>query len=414
MNILIASDSYKGSLSSKRVAELIEIGVREVMPEANVIKVAVADGGEGTVDSMISCVGGTLAYCTVSGPLGADTNAEYGIFDNGNAIMEMAEASGLTLIEEAQLDILKASTYGTGQMIKAALDRGCREIYIGIGGSATNDGGIGMAQALGAHFYDKDGCEVGRGGGELERIEKIDLNDMDHRLKNSKLITMCDVSNLLCGPTGAAAIYGPQKGATPELIKRLDDGLSHLAGVIKRDIGIDVLSISGGGAAGGLGMGLVAFTGAKLQSGIEAVLQAVNIEEKIRWADLVITGEGRIDGQSMNGKVPMGIASKAAQQDVATIAIVGCIGENAQNVFENNIDSLESCVVAPCTIEDALMQAETNLVFATERIIRSISVGLKLKLRSQYNENSGSGRRGTNGIGNRRGCGKSGIFGCKC
>lgn len=379
MNILIASDSYKGSLTTKEVARLIGDGIHKVLPETNLMYVPMADGGEGTVDAMIDCLGGHYEYCNVIGPMGETINAKYGILSDGKAIIEMATASGLPLVNEENRNILEATTYGTGQLIKAALDKGCRQIYIGIGGSATNDGGIGMAQALGAHFYDKDGQEVGYGGGVLASITDFNLNQMDLRLQETEIIVMSDVSNPLYGPTGAAAVYGPQKGATPEIVQLLDTGLRNLASVVNHKLNLDVSQMVGGGAAGGLGMGLVAFTGAKLTSGIKGMLKAANFEEKLHWADLVITGEGRIDGQSINGKVPAGIAEISAKYNVPVIAIVGSIGQGAEIVYEHHIESLESCVKAPCTVEEAIESAKENLILATERIMRSIALGMRIK-----------------------------------
>jgi len=378
LNILIASDSYKGSLSTDKVAELIEKGVRKVFSGANLAYIPMADGGEGTVDAMVTALNGRYEYQEVIGPMGDTVSAKYGVLEDGKAVIEMAAASGLPLVPEEQRNILKATTYGTGQLIKAALDLGCKQIYIGIGGSATNDGGIGMAQALGAHFLDENGKEAGFGGGALDSIVDIDLSGMDERLKETELVIMSDVSNPLCGPEGASAVYGPQKGATPEQVELLDQGLFHLARIIKRKFNKEVDQLKGAGAAGGLGMGLVAFAGGRLQSGIEAVMKASDFNSKLEWADLVITGEGRIDGQSVNGKVVTGISKYAAMHHVPVIAIVGSIGKNAEAVYEYHIDSMESCVVSPGTLEEALKSAEDNLIAATVRIMRSILVGMRL------------------------------------
>lgn len=389
MNILIASDSYKGSLSTKEVAKQIGIGVHKVIKDANLMYIPMADGGEGTVDAMIDCLGGHFEYCHVVGPMGDEVRAKYGVLEDGTAVIEMAEASGLTLVAEDKRNIMKATTYGTGQLIKAAMDNGYRQIYIGIGGSATNDGGIGMAQALGAHFYNSNGEEVGYGGGELQSITAIDIDHMDVRLKDTQINVMSDVTNPLCGPKGASVIYGPQKGATEQDILQLDAGLLNLANLIEKKINTDVKCLPGAGAAGGLGMGLVAFTKAKLQSGIEAMLKVANFREKLKWADLVITGEGRIDGQTVNGKVPTGIAKIAADFNVPTIAIVGSIGKDAEIVYQYHIESMESCIVAPCTVENAIEHAQENLVSATERIMRAIALGIKLSKNTTDKEDNG-------------------------
>lgn len=380
MNILIASDSYKGSLSSLEVAEQIGKGIKKVIPEVNIINIPIADGGEGTVKAIITSMGGRIERCRVAGPMGNEVIAEYGILKNGNAVIEMASASGLPLVQKQERNVLKATTFGTGQLIKSALDKGCKEIYIGIGGSATNDGGVGMAQALGGRFIDHQGNEVGFGGEALKKIVTIDLKNMDDRLKNTKIIVMSDVTNVLCGPAGAAAVYGPQKGASDEDIKILDEGLKNLAGVVKLSLGKGVLEMKSGGAAGGLGMGLFAFAGAEITSGIDAILKMIKFDEKLKWADLVITGEGRMDEQSVNGKVPVGISKRASDYNVPVIAIVGCIGKNADMVYQHHIESMESCVSSPCTLEEALENSKENLAAAAERLIRTIMVGMKLTL----------------------------------
>jgi len=381
LNILIVSDSYKGSLSSKKVGELISQGIRKVNMETNIMNLPMGDGGEGTVEAIVDCLGGKFDYCNVIGPMGNEVNAKYGVLTDGTAIIEMAEASGLTLVPKDQRDILSATTYGTGQLIKDVLNKGCRKIYIGIGGSATNDGGIGMAQALGAHFRNKDGEEVGFGGGKLASIVEVDLTELDSRIRETEIIILSDVSNPLCGPTGAAAIYGPQKGASPEQIEYLDRGLQNLASIIQSNLGVDIIEIEGAGAAGGLGMGLIVFAGGKLKSGIDTILELIDFDKKLEWADLVITGEGRIDGQSLNGKVPIGISNFASRYGVPVIAIVGSIGNGANEIYQYNIASLESCVVAPCTLEQAIENSEQNLVLAAERIMRSIVLGSKLYMK---------------------------------
>ncbi|MGF7142759.1 glycerate kinase [Anaerotaenia torta] len=379
MNILIVSDSFKGSLSSRQVAERISQGIRKVSTGAKIRSIPVADGGEGTVEAVIECLGGSYGYCDVVGPMGDKVKARYGILEDGAAIIEMAEASGITLVPRQQQNVLRATTYGTGQLIKDVLDKGCRNIYIGIGGSATNDGGVGMAQALGAHFLDSNGKEVGYGGGQLASIAEINLDHMDSRLKEARITVLSDVTNPLCGPTGAAAVYGPQKGASPEQVRLLDSGLQSLAQVIKETLDIEVKDIKGAGAAGGLGMGLLVFTGAKLQIGINTILELADFEKKLEWADLVITGEGRIDEQSLNGKVPIGISNYASKYGVPVIAIVGSIGRGAHEVFHHNIAAMESCVAAPCTLEQAMENSEQNLILAAERIMRSILLGIKLR-----------------------------------
>lgn len=378
MNIIIASDSYKGSLSTSEVADHIRTGVKRVFPDAGFQLIPMADGGEGTVDAMVSSLGGHYETIMVTGPMGTPVEARFGILKNNKAVLEMAMASGLPLVPANQRNILKATTYGTGEMLKKAMDLGCRQIYIGIGGSATNDGGIGMAQALGVHFLDEDGKEVGFGGGAVSSIKTIDMKDLDPRLKETAIIVMSDVDNPLCGSKGASVVYGPQKGADPQQIQYLDQSLSHLADVCVSCGLPDLRNMPGAGAAGGLGMGLAAFTGAALCSGIEAVLDASNFEDKLKWADLVITGEGRIDEQSVYGKVPTGISKYAAVHQVPVIAVVGCIGNGAEAVFQYGIDTIESCVYAPGTLDDALANAAANVENAAERVMRAVAVGMKL------------------------------------
>lgn len=379
MKIIIAADSFKGSLCAAEAAEIIETGVRKVLPEAEVVKIPMADGGEGTVDAMVGCLGGHYEYCSVTGPMGEEIQAKFGNLSHGKAVIEMAAASGLTLVEAGRRDIMKATTYGTGQLIKRALDMGFEQIYIGIGGSATNDGGTGMAQALGAHFYNASGEEIGFGGGELSSIESIDLSEMDPRLLKTQIIVMSDVTNPLCGENGAAAVYGPQKGASTEQVAILDRGLFHLADLVKRFCHKDVMEMKGAGAAGGLGMGLVAFAGARLCPGIEAVMEAAEYEKHLVNCNLVITGEGRMDDQTVNGKVPAGVAACAAKSGVPTVAVAGCLGDGADILYHHSIASMESCVCAPVTLEQAMKNASDNLIRATERMMRFIVLGMNLK-----------------------------------
>lgn len=381
MNIVIATDSFKGSLSTVMAAKQMETGIRRVFPDASVTCIPIADGGEGTVDAMISGLGGDLEYADVTGPLGKPVTAKYGILKSGAAVIEMAAASGLTLVPPGEMDIMSATTFGTGELVRAALDKDCRKIYIGIGGSAANDGGTGMAQALGAHFYDASGQELPFGGGTLGCLARIDLQNMDPRLKDTELIIICDVDNPLCGPRGASAVFGPQKGATPEMVLELDCNLAHLAELVQQQCGVDAAGIPGAGAAGGLGMGLIAFTGAKPQPGIETMLNIAGFDEKVKNADLVITGEGRIDSQSVYGKVPVGVARRAQKHHVPVIAVVGCEGPGAGAVYDHGIQSIFSAVSAPCSMEEAIANAQENVSAAAERAMRAVRIGMQLKSR---------------------------------
>lgn len=378
MKIVIAPDSYKGSNTAIKVASQIEKGVLKVFPDAQTIKIPIADGGEGTVDALIESSGGTFKKAVVCGPLGEKVEAVYGILPDKTAVIEMAAASGLPLVPKHMRNPLVTTSYGTGQLIKAALDEGCKKIIIGLGGSATNDGGIGLAQALGVSFSDKGGNELSLGGGELSKLCCIDDTKIDARLSKCEITLACDVKNLLCGEKGAAAVYGPQKGATLEMVKILDKGLSVFADRIFEKYGIQVKEIEGMGAAGGLGVALVVFCGAKIKSGIETVLDAVNIDEKLKNCDLVITGEGRIDGQSIYGKVPVGVAAAAKRFDIPVLAIVGDIGVNASAVYDYGIDSIMSNVNRAMPLAEAIAESSELLVDAAERAMRMIKIGMNI------------------------------------
>lgn len=379
MRIIVASDSYKGSSSTMQVADAVEKGIKKVFSQAEVVKIPVADGGEGTVDALVTGTGGVYKEVEVVGPLGERLKASYGVLNNKVAVIEMAAASGLPLVPQNKRNPLVTTTYGTGQLIKAALDEGCKKIFIGIGGSATNDAGLGMAQALGVKFTDKDGNSLGYGGGELARLAHIDISNLDARLKDSEIIVACDVSNPLCGEKGASAVYGPQKGATPEMVKQLDENLGHFADIVQHQLGQDVAGIPGTGAAGGLGAGLIVFCGASLRSGIETVLDLIGIDQYLQGADLVITGEGRIDGQSIYGKVPVGISKRAGKYNVPVLAIVGGMGEGASAVYEYGIGSIMSIVNGPMALEIAMKKSEELLEDTAERAMRIVKIGMNIK-----------------------------------
>ena len=341
MKIVVAPDSFKGSLTAIEVSDAIEKGIREVFPEAEIIKIPMADGGDGTVQCLVNATGGKILEEKVIGPLGNEVWAFYGILgDRKTAIVEMAAASGLTLVPEGKRNPLITTTYGTGQLIKAALNQGCRKMIIGIGGSATNDGGAGMVQALGTKLLDKDGEEIGFGGGELKKIVKIDISCMDKRLSDIKVLVASDVNNPLCGPQGASRIYGPQKGATPEIIEELDESLAYFAELIKRDLHKDIKDIPGAGAAGGLGASLIAFLNAEFRPGIEIMIEAVKLEQAIKDADLVITGEGKIDSQTIYGKAPIGVAKIAKKYNVPVVAVAAIIEEDSRIFQSYGIDTL--------------------------------------------------------------------------
>lgn len=376
--MLLASDSYKGSLTTMQVAEQIKKGVRKVFPEAEFMCVPVADGGEGTVETMVTHLGGEYRTVKVTAPDGSKIDARYGILKNGIAVIEMAAASGLPIIPKEKRNVMTATTYGTGEMIKAALAEECEQIYIGVGGSATNDGGVGMAQALGYSFLDRNGKEVGFGGGELEKIEKIDSSGADPRLKKKKIVVMSDVVNPLCGKSGAAAIYGPQKGASPKQVEELDRGLKHLANLIREQMGINLEELPGAGAAGGLGAGLVAFAGAEIRSGIKTVLELANFREKLDWADLVITGEGKIDSQSVLGKVISGISQMAKEKNIPVIAVSGAIEYGAEVIYDKGVSTMEAAVCKTMQLDEAVRNADTLVENAVERVMRAVRIGQKI------------------------------------
>ncbi|MFO7294739.1 MAG: glycerate kinase [Clostridia bacterium] len=380
MKIVLAPDSFKGSFSSLEVIEHLEEVARRHFSPLEVVKVPIADGGEGTVDALVTAAKGEYRTVEVMGPLPEmRVKAKYGIIHGKTAVIEMAQASGLPLIPTGKRDPLNATTYGTGELIRKALDEGIRDFIIGIGGSATNDGGIGAAQALGVKFLDRFGKEVGLGGKQLQHIEKIILDDMDPRIKESTITVICDVSNPLTGPHGATAVYGPQKGVTEETFNILESGMKNYERLIKETTGMDMSKVPGSGAAGGLGAALVAFFGAVLKPGIDTILDYVRFEELIEGADLVITGEGRIDGQSLYGKVPVGIARRCKSKGVKVIAIVGGMGPGAQKVYDCGIASIMPIVNAPISLDEAIARSQELLKDAADRMFRFIKLGMELK-----------------------------------
>ena len=370
--IIIASDSFKGSATSKEVGSYIAKGIHSLYPEYQTHIFSIADGGEGTVEAVMAALPGETVNLPVRGPLNETVQATYGLIEQGQtAIIEMAQASGLTLVPEDKQNIMKATTFGTGQLILDAINRGVRKIYIGIGGSATNDGGMGMAQALGVKFLDGKGQALSGNAQNLKAIAQIDLNKMKVNPKTIEIIILSDVNNPLCGENGAAKVFGPQKGAKANQIKILDEGLQHYAGKLKEVYNRDFASIPGAGAAGGLGAGLMAFFNATSKSGIDEILQLIEIEPAIQTADLVITGEGRIDGQSLSGKAPIGIARIAKRYCVPVIAIVGSQSLDIETVYQAGIAGVFDIINQPMTLEQAIQQTP-KLVEATAKNAISI------------------------------------------
>ncbi len=374
MKILIAPDSFKGNLTALEVAERIEKGIMNISSDFDIFKLPMADGGEGTVQSLVDATDGKFINKKVTGPLGSAVEAYFGLLGDGKtAVIEMATASGLPLIPADKKDPRKTTTYGTGELIKAALDEDIEEIIIGIGGSATNDAGVGMAQALGVCFLDSGGCEIGFGGGQLKKIESIDMKGLDPRIKDVKINVACDVTNPLYGSEGAAYIYGPQKGATPEMVEVLDSNLRYFSKIVKKELNIDVQSIPGAGAAGGLGAGLVAFLDGELRPGIEIVLEVNNFDEKVRDADLVITGEGKLDGQTVNGKTPIGVAKAAKKYNIPVVAIGGTIDDDADLILNEGIDAYFSALDKPVSLEEAIRRGGDWLQSTSEQVVRLIA-----------------------------------------
>lgn len=377
MKIVIASDSFKGSCSTLEVADHVAAGFLKVFPQAQIVKIPVADGGEGTVEAMVLGSGGTFHKMQVVGPLGEQTEASYGILNNGVGVVELAAASGLPMVPDEKKNPLITTSYGTGQLILSAVEAGCKKILVGLGGSATNDGGMGIAQAFGVSFKDAEGNELGYGGGELSKLASIDTSKLDPRLAEVEIIIASDVSNPLCGPTGASAVYGPQKGATPELVELLDKNLAHYAQVIKEQLGKDIINVPGAGAAGGASVALMLFAGATIQPGIQVVLDVAEIDKELEDADLVVTGEGRIDGQSVFGKVPVGVAGRAQKFNVPVLAIVGSIGDGAEAVYDHGVDSIINTQNKPMSLQEAMENAGALLENAAERAARTIRIGME-------------------------------------
>ena len=379
MKIVIAPDSYKESLSALDVATAIETGFREIYPHAEYVKVPVADGGEGTVEAMVAATQGHIVQVSVTGPLGEPVNAFYGLSgDMRCAYIEMAAASGLESVPPTRRNPLLTTSWGTGELIRHALDAGVSQIIIGIGGSATNDGGAGMAQALGAKLLSAGQQQIAPGGGALETLARIDLSELDPRLADCRIDVACDVTNPLTGPQGASAVFGPQKGATAAMIERLDRGLQHFAQIIDRDLDIDVLSLEGGGAAGGMGAALNAFCGANLRPGIEIVTDALGLADLVADADLVITGEGRIDSQTIHGKVPVGVAKVAKRFNVPVIGIAGSLTADVGVVHQHGLDAVFSVLYSVCTLDEALANAAANVRMTARNVAAVLQMGGKL------------------------------------
>jgi glycerate kinase len=382
MKIVIAPDSFKESLTALQVADAIEAGMRDVWPDATYVKVPMADGGEGTVQALIDATGGRRVEVRVTGPLGQTVDSFYGV-SGDLAVIEMAAASGLEGVPPDLRDPRTATSRGTGELIRAALDAGARRFILGVGGSATNDGGAGMLQALGVRLLDADGGDIGPGGAELARLDRIDVAGLDPRVREAEFRIACDVDNPLVGPRGASAVFGPQKGATPAMVAQLDAALAHYAEVIRRQDGTmrdeDIAQLPGAGAGGGIAAAMVVFLKGQLKPGVEIVTEAVGLDAAVRDADLVVTGEGRIDGQTVHGKTPMGVAHVARRHGKPVVAIGGSLAVDADAVHAHGIEVVVAAVARPCSVAEALAAGADNLRRAARNLAAALALGGRLQ-----------------------------------
>ena len=376
MKIVIAPDSYKGSIYASDAARAMEEGVRRVLPDAEVVLVPVADGGDGTLETLVETSGGRIITSDVTGPLGEPVSAQWGAMGDGvTAVAEMARTSGLALVRLEDRDPLNATTYGLGEVILEALEAGYRRFILGIGGSATNDAGAGMAQALGVRLLDADGADLPPGGAELARLARIDASGLDPRAAEAHYDVACDVNNPLTGPEGASAVYGPQKGATPAMIEQLDAALANFAQIVRRDLGADVNDVPGSGAAGGLGGGIMAFLGGRLRPGVDIVLDTVDLASRLDGADIIITGEGCMDFQTVYNKAPIGVARLAGGRGIPVIGVSGSLGDGFTDVHEHGIAAAVAITHAPMTLDEATDRVAELIASATEQAVRLIQVG---------------------------------------
>ena len=379
MRFLFASDSFKGTLSSEKTVELLAAAAKDVFGEIEYSGVPVADGGEGTTDAVVAAENGQWLEAEVCGPMLEKVTARYGKLDERRAVIEMAAASGLPLVPLDKRNPMKATSYGTGELIRHALDQGFTDISIAIGGSATNDGGMGCARALGVRFLDGEGRELEGKGEDLEKVRAIDVSNLDHRIASTKITVMCDVTNPLCGENGATWTFGAQKGATPEMQARLEAGMVNYRDVIKKQFGIDADAIQGAGAAGGLGAALMVFLGGEMKSGIDTVLDLIGFDRRLEGTDLVVTGEGRTDWQSCFGKVMQGVGERSAKKGVIAVGLSGSLGRGAAQIYSHGIASLMTTVDAPMPLEEALGRAEELYYLGAVRMFLFIKAGMALK-----------------------------------
>lgn len=379
MKLLFASDSFKGTLSSEQIIRLLTDSANRIFPGCEVAGVPIADGGEGTVDAVIAVTRGQIVSVPVHGPLMEETTATYGVFGGDSAVIEMAAASGLPMVPADKRNPLNTTTYGTGELIRHALESGYRKISVAIGGSATNDGGMGAMAALGVRFLDKDGKDLKGTGSDLAKVADIDVSGLHPAVAEADITVMCDVNNPLTGPDGATYTFGKQKGGTPEILDELEAGMKNYAALLLEKTGVDVDKIAGAGAAGGLGAALCVFLKANLKSGIETVLDLIDFDALLEGTDLVVTGEGRIDWQSAFGKVPSGIGMRCKKKGVPAVAIVGGMGDGADKIYEFGVESIIPTINGAMDIEEALGRAEELYANAADRLFRMIRVGMSMK-----------------------------------
>lgn len=371
---VVAPDSFKESMTAKEVCDAMEKGIKEADSAAEVIKVPMADGGEGTVDSLVDATHGQRVIVEVTGPLGNKISAYYGILGNGiTAVIEMAKASGLEIVEKKKRNPMITTTFGTGELIRDALDHNVKEIIIGLGGSSTNDGGSGMAQTLGAKLLDQNNHQIPFGGGNLDKLDKIDISNLDSRLQDVKIILASDVTNPLIGKEGASRVFGLQKGATPEMVEKLENNLQHYAKIVKRDLNKDVASVSGAGAAGGLGAGLMAFTTCEMRQGVDLAIEVTKLEEKIRDTDYVFTGEGGTDFQTKFGKTPYGVAKLGKKYHKPVISLAGYLGEGIDSLYSEGFTAIFGIIPGACDLSTALKNGPSNVARTTENIVRLLN-----------------------------------------
>ena len=381
MKVVIAPQTFKGGLLGMEAARAIQQGIHAVYPQAETVEIPVADGGDGTLDTLVRSTGGEFFTSRVTGPLGEPISALWGVMGDGHtAVIEVARASGITLVPLHRRNARITTSYGTGELIGEALDRGYRRLIVGLGGSATNDGGVGMAQALGVHFLDSNGKELPFGGAGLSKLSRIDMSELRLGVMEAKITAATDVTNPLCGPKGASAVYGPQKGASPQAVEELDKALDHLSRVINRNLGVDVRDQPRAGAAGGLGAGLMAFVNAEVESGIDLVCHALGLEKHLEGADLVITAEGRVDSSTIYDKAPAGVARLAKARGIPVIAMAGTLGPGYQEVYQYGIDAVVPILSRPMNFQDSISHTSGLLRGAVERTMRLLSVGRAISL----------------------------------